>query len=72
MRKSFVLASKEPSLRGELTADTNAAAMAGLIQAIRHRVSTQSNRGTRRETLLEAARLALRLIRQLPTGKQNR
>ncbi|MEU6244058.1 TetR/AcrR family transcriptional regulator [Streptomyces sp. NPDC047024] len=51
---------------GELTSDTDAAVLTGLIQCVWHGLSARSNADTTREDLLATARLAHQLIcRQL-------
>ncbi|MFE9598596.1 TetR/AcrR family transcriptional regulator [Streptomyces hokutonensis] len=49
---------------GELAADTDAAALTGLVQSLWHGLSVRSNTDTAREDLLATARLAHRLIRR--------
>ena len=49
---------------GELAADTDAAALTGLVQSLWHGLSVRSNADTAREDLLATARLAHRLIRR--------
>ncbi|WP_037677309.1 TetR/AcrR family transcriptional regulator [Streptomyces griseus] len=51
---------------GQLAAGTNAAALTGFVQSVWHGLSARSNLGAAREDLIDAARLAHKLIcRQL-------
>ncbi|MHC3472876.1 hypothetical protein ACYF6T_29885 [Streptomyces sp. 7R007] len=64
-----LLARVERAVRdGELTAQTNAAAVTGLVQSDWHGLSVRSNLGTPREDLIEAAQLGHRLICRHPAS----